>query len=35
MSVRTENHTWALVDLPSGKRAIGCRWCILEKIVGN
>lgn len=22
----TENHTWDVVDLPSGKHPIGCRW---------
>ncbi|OWB49858.1 hypothetical protein B5S33_g1608 [[Candida] boidinii] len=25
MSAHSANHTWDLVDLPSGRRAIGCR----------
>ncbi|OWB64646.1 hypothetical protein B5S29_g5835 [[Candida] boidinii] len=26
MSAHHTNHTWDLVDLPAGRRAIGCRW---------
>lgn len=26
MSAHRTNHTWDLVDLPQGRRAIGCRW---------
>ncbi|KAG7824868.1 hypothetical protein KL920_005444, partial [Ogataea angusta] len=26
-----DNHTWSLVDLPPGRRAIGCRWVYTMK----
>ena len=26
------NHTWELVDLPYGSKAIGCKWVFRKKI---
>lgn len=27
-----ENHTWDLVDLPKGKKAVGCKWIFVIKV---
>ena len=32
MNALDENGTWDLVDLPSGKRAIGCKWVFTVKV---
>lgn len=29
------NHTWSLVDLPKGKKAIGCKWVFKTKLKAN
>jgi len=26
-----ENRTWALADLPSGKKTVGCKWVFIVK----
>ena len=26
-----QNHTWRLVNLPEGKKAIGCKWVFVKK----
>ena len=26
-----KNHTWELVELPSGKKTVGCRWIFTVK----
>ncbi|ODV83955.1 hypothetical protein CANARDRAFT_183949, partial [[Candida] arabinofermentans NRRL YB-2248] len=31
MNSQLENHTWQLVDLPHGRRAIGCRYVFIIK----
>jgi len=30
-----DNHTWTLVDLPSGKSPIGCKWVFKIKHKAN
>ena len=32
MDALTDNGTWDLVHLPSGKKAIGCRWVFTVKV---
>ena len=32
MDALTDNGTWALVRLPAGKKAIGCRWVFMMKV---
>lgn len=27
-----ENHTWDLVDLPKGKKVVGCKWVFTVKV---
>lgn len=30
-----DNHTWDIVDLPPGKKAISCRWVYKTKLNAN
>ena len=32
MQALESNHTWELVPLPSGKKAVGCRWVYAIKV---
>jgi hypothetical protein len=32
LSALSENNTWTLVNLPSDKRAMGCKWVIKLKL---
>ena len=32
MDALTDNDTWDLVRLPTGKKAIGCRWVFIVKV---
>lgn len=32
IKVLRENHTWDLVDLPTGKQAVGCNWVFTIKM---
>ncbi|MGZ7362318.1 reverse transcriptase domain-containing protein, partial [Streptococcus pyogenes] len=32
MNALDDNGTWKLVDLPSGKQAIGCKWVFTVKV---
>ena len=27
-----DNHTWKLVDLPQGKKVVGCKWVFAVKV---
>ena len=27
-----DNHTWKLVDLPQGKKVVGCKWVFTVKV---
>ena len=27
-----DNHTWKLVDLPQGKKVVGCKWVFAIKV---
>ena len=30
-----DNHTWKLVDLPQGKKVVGCKWVFTVKVNTN
>lgn len=30
-----ENHTWDLMDLPDGKKLVGCKWVFTVKVNPN
>lgn len=30
-----QNHTWDLVQLPAGKKVVGCRWIFTVKLTAN
>jgi Reverse transcriptase (RNA-dependent DNA polymerase) len=30
-----KNHTWELVELPNGKKSVGCRWIYKNKFNGD
>lgn len=30
-----ENHTWSIVNLPQGKKSVGCRWIYKDKFNSN
>jgi hypothetical protein len=32
LSALSQTHTWDLVDLPSGKTVVGCKWVYKIKI---
>ena len=35
MDALQKNETWELVDLPSGKKPMGCKWMFAVKFKGN
>ena len=35
MDALQKNKTWELVDLPSGKKSVGCKWVFAVKFKGD
>ena len=35
MDALQKNETWELVDLPSGKKPVGCKWVFAVKFKGD
>ena len=35
MEALKKNKTWELVDLPTGKRPVGCKWVYIVKYRAN
>ena len=35
MDALQKNETWELVDLPSGKKPMGCKWVFVVKFKGD
>ena len=35
MDILQKNETWELVDLPSGKKPVGCKWVFVVKFKGD